>query len=160
VGISNKTTTEQQSRTRARQNVQQVIAENIASDMKARIDVTSLSMFESSGIEDAEIRIESALTNSIKTRVPSYEALEWYVEKGNTGGKDWYMVYVLVRFPRKDIIAMVEKLQPTQMADAIIKAAGIPAQSVTAAAKSELVSELEEVRGYALEMIQGGVGGR
>ena len=160
VGISNKTTTEQQSRTRARQNVQQVIAENIASDMKARIDVTSLSVFESSGIEEAENRIEMALTNSIKTRVPAYEALEWYVENGNTGGKDWYIVYVLVRFPRKDIIAMVDQLQPAQMADAVIRAANIPSREVTATAKSELIRELETVRVRMIETIRDGYTGR
>jgi len=40
-GISNKTASEQLANTRARQNIQQVIAENIASDIRARIDITS-----------------------------------------------------------------------------------------------------------------------
>jgi TolB-like protein len=150
IGISNKTASEQLARTRARQNIQQVTAENIASEMKARIDITSLSLFQSSSVEDAEFRVEAALTNSIKTRVPRYETLEWHVETGNTGGKDWYIAYMLVRFPRKDIIAMVEKLEPERIADTLIRQ--FPAAAP--ASKDEFVRELIEVRDYALEGIR------
>ena len=160
VGISNKGASEQLARTRARQNIQQVTAENIASDMKARIDITSLSVFQSSGIEDAENRVEAALTNSIRTRVPPYEALEWYVDTGNTDGKDWYIAYVLVRFPRKDIIEMVEKLEPQNIADTAIRLANIPQQNVMAGEREDLVSELYRVRDYSLEMIRTGFSGR
>jgi TolB-like protein len=154
VGISNKGASEQLARTRARQNIQQVVAENIASDMKARIDITSLSVFQSSGIEDAETRIEAALTNSIKTRVPRYETLEWYVEAGKTDGKEWYLAYVLVRFPRKEVITMIEKVDPDKVAETVVKQMNIPAQALTRDAWAELVKEMEAARDYALEGIR------
>jgi len=156
-GISNKAASEQLARTRARQNVQQVIAENIASDIKARIDITAFSMFQSAGVEETENRIEAALTNSIKTRVPRYEALEWYIEEGELDGKKYYLAYVLVRFPRKDIITMVEKIEPPGIVNAVITQMKITA---TNSQKDELIRELEEVRDNALEMIRDGVGDR
>jgi TolB-like protein len=155
VGISNKTASEQLARTRARQNIQQVTAENIASEMKARIDVTTLSLFRSSTVEDAEFRVEAAITNSIKTTVPRYETLEWYIETGRTDGKDWYTAYALVRFPRKDIIGMVEKLDPERVADSLIRQ--FPPEEAAAAdpaAKDDFVREMMEVRSYALEGIR------
>jgi hypothetical protein len=150
LGISNKTASEQLARTRARQNIQQVTAENIASEMKARIDVTSLSLFRSSSVEEAEFRVETAITNSIKTRVPRYETLEWHIETGKTDGRDWYIAYVLVRFPRKDIIDMVEKIEPEKIADALIRQ--IP--GAAPAARDEFAREMIEARGYALEGIR------
>jgi TolB-like protein len=150
LGISNKTASEQLARTRARQNIQQITAENIASEMKARIDVTSLSLFLNSSVEEAELRVETAITNSIKTRVPRYETLEWHIETGKTGGRDWYLAYVLVRFPRKDIIDMVEKIEPEKIADALIRQ--IP--GAAPAARDEFVREMIEVRSYALEGIR------
>ena len=156
-GISNKAASEQLARTRARQNIQQVIAENIASDMKSRIDVTSVSMFQSSDIEETENRIETVLTNSIRTRVPGYEALEWYIETGKTDGKEWFMAYVLVRFQRRDILSMVERLQPAQTADNIIRQMNITA---TDSGKADLIRELQEAIDYSQEMIRSGFGGR
>jgi TolB-like protein len=171
VGVSNKTASEQLARTRARQNIQQMTAENIASDMKARIDITSLSLFQHSAVEDAEYRIEMALTNAIKTRVPRYETLEWYVETGSIDGKDWYLAYVLVRFPRTDIITLVEQMDTPRIADTIIRQ--LPPDAVTQPvapvqqvspptskaavvpdARSELIQEMEAVREYALEGIR------
>jgi len=151
VGISNKAASEQLARTRARQNVQQVIAENIASDIKARIDITSFSMFQSSGIEETENRIEAALTNSIKTKVPRYETLEWFIEEGNQDGKKFYIAYVLVRFQRQDIITMVEKIEPQIIVNTVISQMRI---SATDSQKAELVRGLEEVRDAAVEMIR------
>jgi hypothetical protein len=151
LGISNKTASEQLARTRARQNIQQVTAENIASEMKARIDVTSLSLFQSSPVEETEFRVETAIANSIKTRVPRYETLEWHVETGRTDGRDWYLAYVLVRFPRKDIIAMVEKIDPEKIADALLRQ--IPAAAP--GAKDEFVREMAEAQNHVLEGIQG-----
>jgi hypothetical protein len=156
-GISNKAASEQLARTRARQNVQQVIAENIASDIKARIDITAFSMFQSAGIEETENRIEAALTNSIKTKVPRYETLEWYIEEGELEGKKYYLAYVLVRFPRKDIITMVEKIEPRNVVNTVITQMKITA---TNSQKDELIRELEEVRNDALEMIREGAGDR
>jgi TolB-like protein len=154
VGVSNKTVSEQLARTRARQNIQQVTAENIASEMKARLDITSLSLFQGSSVEDAEFRVEAAITNSIKTRVPRYETLEWYVETGKTDGKDWYLAYALVRFPRKDIIDMVEKIDPERIADTLVRQIPETAATADPAAKDEFVREMIEVRDYALEGIR------
>jgi hypothetical protein len=151
VGFSNRAASEQLARTRARQNVQQVISENIASDMKSRIDFSSLSLFRLSGIEDAETRIASALTNSIRTRVPSYETLEWYIESGKTNGQEWYMAYVLVRFPRQDIISAVEKLEPERVADTVITQGD---------EWRELAQQLMVARDNALELLRGGLTGR
>jgi len=155
VGISNKTTSEQTSRTRARQNIQQVIAENIASDIKARIDITSLSVFHGSGIEDTENRIETAITNNIRTRVPSYEALEWYNETGRTDGRDWFLTYVLVRFARRDIIAMVEKTEPVVIVNNIVRQMNI---NPPADERDELIRQLTNARDRALEIIREGLG--
>jgi len=157
VGISNMAASEQLARTRARQDVQRVVAENIASDIKARIDITSFSMFQSSTVEDTENRIEAVLTNSIRTKVPTYEALEWYIEEGNYEGKRYYRAFVLVRIPRKDIITMVEKIDFPVITNTVVTQMKITA---TDSQKSELVRELEEVRNYSLEMIRSGFGDR
>ncbi|GHU50504.1 hypothetical protein FACS1894200_10040 [Spirochaetia bacterium] len=154
VGLSQKAASEQLARTRARQNIQQVIAENIASEMKGRIDITALSLFSSSGIEEAEFRIEAALTNSIKTKVPRYETLEWHIENGKLDGKDWYIAYVLVRFPRQDIISMVGNIAPANIADMIIRQ---EKATPLASARDELIWELEHARDYALEGIREGL---
>ena len=156
-GISNKTASEQLANTRARQNIQQVIAENIASDMRSRIDITTNSMFQTADVEDTQNLIQVVLTNSIKTKVPRYEALEWYIEEGEQDGKQYYKAYVLVRFPRKDIITMVEKMEPRTIVNTVIKQMKITA---TEAEKTELIHELEEVRDYALETIREGAGDR
>jgi TolB-like protein len=154
VGRSNKTATEQLAVTRARQNVQQNTAENIAKDIEGRIDTTELSNILDSDNEDPERRIEAAFTSSIKTRVPRYEPLEWYIETGKLNGKDWYIAYVLVRFPRKDIIDMVEKIEPEKVVDAVIKQLKIPEQRVTPSVRSDLVRQMQEEREYALEGIR------
>ena len=152
VGVSNKAASEQLARTRARQNVQQMVAENIASEIKARIDMSALSVFQSSSIEETENRIEAALTNSIRTTVPRYEPLEWYIETGNQNGKDYWLAYVLVRFPRKDIINMVEKLDPPRIVETIFRQMNIQVQGT--GMRTELVQELETARSYALEGIR------
>jgi len=157
VGISNKAASEQLARTRARQNTQQVIAENISSDIKARIDITSFSMFQSSGIEETENRIEAALTNSIRTRVPRYETLEWYIEEGNLDGKQYYIAYVLVRFPRQDIITMVEKIEPQNIVNTVVSQMKIPA---TDNQKNELVHEMRTLQAEYVELLRDGVGDR
>ncbi|MDR3343781.1 MAG: penicillin-binding protein activator LpoB [Treponema sp.] len=151
-GISNKAASEQLARTRARQNVQAIVAENIASEMKARIDITALATGFSSSVEDAEYRIEAALTNSIKTKVPRYETLEWYVETGKLDGKDWYIARVLVRFPRKDIITMVETVDPAKVADTVIKQ--LPGQTLAPDAQEELIRQMEAAKEYAVEGIR------
>jgi hypothetical protein len=152
VGVSNKAASEQLARTRARQNVQLMVAENIASEIHARIDITAFSVFQSSSVEETENRIEAALTNSIRTTVPRYEPLEWHIETGKQNGKDYYLAYVLVRFPRKDIITMVEKLDPPRIAETIFRQMNIQVTEVSL--RTELVEGLETARSYALETIQ------
>ena len=157
VGVSNRTATEQLARNRARQDVQQMIAQNIASDMKSRIDITSLSSFSSFDIEETETRIEAAITNSIRTKVPAYETLEWHIERGSEGGRNWYMAYVLVRFVRQDILKEVEVINMNTVADNIIRNMRV---SVTNDERAYLISELEAARNYSLGMIRNGSGGR
>jgi hypothetical protein len=157
VGISRKNASESDARRRARQDIQQAVAENIASDMRNRIDITSVSIFNASDVEEAQLRVEAVVTNTIKTKVPRYEVLEWYVEEGEQNGKQYYIAYVLVRFARKDIITMVEKMEPRNMVNTIVKEMKINA---TNSQKDELIRELEEVRNNAIEMIREGVGDR
>jgi hypothetical protein len=164
VGISNKTAAEQTANTRARQNVQANVAANIASEFKARLDVTESSLFKDSEYEDVQRLIETAITNSIKTKVPRYELLETYIETGkDDAGKTWYQVYVLVRFARKDIVGVVESIKPAQAAEAVIKEAvkkgAIPQAAVTAGGTEALVKEIEAVRDYALEGIKEALNG-
>ena len=155
VGVSNRAASEQLARTRARQNIQHSVAENIASDMRARIDITSLSAFAASEIEDTETRIEAALTNTIRTRVPSFEVLEWHTETGMLNGREFHMAYVLVRFPRHEIFNMVEKLEPEAIANNVIRQTGV---FPTADHRDELIRELTAVRDHALQTIREGNG--
>jgi len=157
VGQSNKTATEQLARTRARENVQQLIAANIASEMKQRIDITSQSLFNSSDIEETETRIEAALTNSIRTKVPSYEVLEWYIEKGRENNKNYFIAYVLVRFLRQDILKDVEVINMQNIADTVIKNMKITA---TDGERAAFIRELEAARDVSLRNIRNGSGGR
>ena len=121
VGVSARTTTEQRSRQRASQNVQANIAATIASDFKARLDITEYSFFKDCDIEDTERLIGTAISSSIRTRIPRYEPLEWYVESVVNGeGREWYTAYVMVRFPRKDILDGVEKIEPSAVVNALI----------------------------------------
>ncbi|MDR1278331.1 MAG: CsgG/HfaB family protein, partial [Treponema sp.] len=121
VGMSTKTSTEQRARQRAAQNIQANIAATIASDFKARLDITEYALFKDCGIEDAERLIETAISSSIRTRIPRYEPLEWHIETGvNAEGKEWYTAYVLVRFPRKDILGVVEKIEPVAVVNTLI----------------------------------------
>ncbi|MFP3043501.1 CsgG/HfaB family protein [Treponema primitia] len=158
VGSSNMAATEQRARTRARENVQQNIAANIANQYAARIDITEQSLFRDTDIEDAERLIQTAVTNSIRTKLPSYETLEWYIDSGKSAtGQTWYVAYVLVRFARKDIISVIETIEPEKVTEAIIQQAKIPPAAATTEAKASLVDELIEVRDYALSQItQGG----
>jgi hypothetical protein len=157
VGQSNRTTTEQLARTRARENVQQMIAANIASNMKNRIDITSNSMFDLSDIEETQNRIQTTLTNSISTKVPSYEVLEWYIEKGNESGRNWYRAHVLVRFIRQDIFKNVESINVQNIADSVIRSMRLTPTDYERAA---LIRELEGARDFSLGPIRDGSEGR
>ncbi|MCL2211288.1 MAG: hypothetical protein FWB95_05145, partial [Treponema sp.] len=157
VGISNKTATEQLARNRARDDVQRMIAQNIASQMKGRIDVTSLSSFDSYGTEETEKRIEEAFTNSIRTKVPAYEVLEWHIEKGSENGRNWFMAYVLVRFVRQDILNEIEVINLETVANNLIRTMKI---SITEEEKAGLISELEGARSYSLGVIRNASNGR
>ncbi|MDR1175688.1 MAG: CsgG/HfaB family protein [Treponema sp.] len=164
VGMSTKTTTEQRARQRATQNVQANIAATIASDFKARLDITEYSLFSDCDIEDAERLVETAITNSIRTRIPRYEPLEWHIETGvNAEGREWYTAYVLVRFPRKDILDVVEKIEPAAVVNALItnavKQKLIGERGAEAEDKDDLLAELLAVRDYARASIEEGLTG-
>ncbi|GHV80548.1 hypothetical protein AGMMS49944_23390 [Spirochaetia bacterium] len=164
VGISTRTTTEQRARTRAQQNVQMDAASNVASDFKARIDITEHSTFKDGDIEDCERLIETAITNSIKTRVPRFEILEWYIDKGNEAGKDWYNAYVLVHFSRSDMINVINKIDPEKVVDTLVSEAQrnkvIPANAqLSARDKSAMVEMFIEIREYASEGVEKGLSG-
>jgi hypothetical protein len=162
VGMSTKTTTEQRARQRATQNVQANIAATVASDFKARLDITEYSLFKDCDIEDAERLVETAITNSIKTRIPRYEPLEWHIETGvNAEGREWYTAYVLVRFPRKDILGVVEKIEPSPVIDALI-ANAVKQKIIAQGAEGDRDKMLEGVlaaRDYAKESIESGLTG-
>jgi hypothetical protein len=153
-GVSNRTASEQLARTRARENAQQAVAANIASEIKARIDVTEFSQFMSSDIEDVERRVEAAIVTSIKTKVPRYEALEWHIETGkDDSGKSWWQAYVLVRMPRREIVSVVENLDCARAAGAVT-AAVAPQAGSDAKATASLQAAMEAARDYALRELR------
>ncbi|MDR2663253.1 MAG: hypothetical protein LBC31_09680 [Treponema sp.] len=160
VGVSNLTSSEQRARTRARENVQAEAAANVASEFLARSKITENSAFMDSDIEDVQRVIETLTTNTIKTKVPSFEILEWAVENGtNEKGQPWYRAYVLVRFPRKAIVEVVEKLEPVQLASALIRSAekelGV---SFSPGEQEELVEMVQEAKESVIEVIaEGGI---
>jgi hypothetical protein len=166
VGMSTKTATEQRARQRATQNVQANIAATIASDFKARLDITEYSLFRDCGIEDAERLIETAVSNSIRTRIPRYEPLEWHIESGVNGeGREWYAAYVLVRFARKDILDVVEKIEPAEVVNVLIlnavkeKIIDPIEPHAEGEVKDELIAEMLAVREYAIQSIEEGLTG-
>jgi hypothetical protein len=71
---------------RNRQNVQANTAANIASEFKARLDITERSFFKESDYEDVQRLIETAATNSIKTRIPRYKDFLLFVIAHARGG--------------------------------------------------------------------------
>jgi hypothetical protein len=158
VGVSNMASSEQRARTRARENVQAEAAANVASEFLARSRITENSAFLESDIEDVQRMIETLTTNTIRTKVPSFEILEWAVERGTTEkGQAWYRSYVLVRFPRKAIVDVVEKLEPVQLANALIRSAekelGV---SFSPGEQEELVGMVQEARDSVIEVIAEG----
>jgi TolB-like protein len=144
-GYSNKASTRQLAETRARQNVQLNVAFNIASIIGARLDLTDFSENMVSDIEDVQRRIETAITQSIRTRVPSYEPLDFYFETGKENGKEWYIAFVLVRFARKDVIAVIDRIETDKMAENILKELNIREAKAKEEARQELVSQLKEI---------------
>jgi membrane-associated protease RseP (regulator of RpoE activity) len=121
LGVSNRTATERRARDRARENLQQNIAANIASDFGAYIDILELSAFGDRDIEDVQQIVSRSVTNSIQVRLPSFELLEWHIERGTENGAPWHRAYVLVRFPRQDIINMIEEINPAPIVQEILR---------------------------------------
>ena len=159
VGVSHKTASQQLARRRASQDIQLSIAERIASDMVVRVDLTAVSEFLSSEIEDVKTRIETSLVNTIRTRVPAFEVLEWHDEVGkNAEGKEWHMAYALVRISRKNILGMLGKIDKDRVADAAVKALNIP-EDAAEEAKGVLLLELEGAQEAVQEGIEEGFGG-
>jgi hypothetical protein len=150
IGVSNQAASEQRARTRAREQVQASVAANIASRIKARIDSTELARGLDSDVEDVERSIEAAFTNSIETKVPRYEALEWYVEHGKTDkGQIYYVAYILVRFVRNEIINVVDALDSEKVADSVIQQMKIPQGNLTGTAKLDFTNNIKEAQEYA-----------
>jgi len=158
-GVSNRTTSRQTAETRARQNMQQMIAANIASTIGTRIDITEFSDNMVSDIEDVQRTIETAVTQSIRTRVPSYEILEYHLETGKENNKDWYIAYILVRFARRDIIAMIEQLETERMAENIVRGLNIRETSAREQAKQKLVAQLNTILADTSKDIREGITG-
>jgi hypothetical protein len=163
VGMSMKTTTEQRARQRATQGIQASIAENIASEFKMRLDITEYSAFKDCDTEDADRLIEAAISNSVRTRIPRYEPLEWHIETGvNAEGKEWYKAYLLVRLVRKDILDVVEKIEPAAMVNALIQNAvrqKLIDQGAEGEDKDEMLEGVLAARDYAREGIAEGLTG-
>jgi hypothetical protein len=155
VGMSTMTSSEQRARTRARENVQADVAANIASNFAALSNITESSAFMDSEVEDVERLVETMMVNSIKTKIPSFEILEWAVERGtNERNQSWYIAYVLVRFPRKAIVDVVEKLEPEQLVNALVRSAENELDlSFSPSEKEELIETMEEAKESVIEVI-------
>ncbi|MDR3172407.1 MAG: hypothetical protein LBU17_12445 [Treponema sp.] len=136
MGISPTAASEQRARDRAGLNIQARTAENIASNFVGRMDMTEFSLTLDSEAVDVETRIQGHITNSVKTKIPRYEPLEWFVRKEAVGGKTSYTAYVLVRFQRVDIIKAIENVDAEKIVEAVIKQLG---SAVTAEGKSHIV---------------------
>jgi hypothetical protein len=157
VGTSTRIATESTARTRARQNIQADIAANIASEFTAQSDFAQASVFLDSEIEDPANLILTVISNSIKTRVPRYEILEWAVESGTEDGKTWYIAYVLVRFPRSAIIDAVSKVDSSRLNDAIVREVEKETRTrVSAEEKAELLRMINDAKGATIEAIAEG----
>ncbi|MCL2196379.1 MAG: hypothetical protein FWB77_02060 [Treponema sp.] len=147
VGISSRAASERLARDRARDNIQISLAKNIASDIVARIDTTtfSLSMSEDDIVDESSI-VETVITNTIRTKVPSYDPREWFVERGAENGKNYYVAYVLVRCQRNQIIAMIENINPETIVDNIIKQLKIRQNDIDREGRENLIKQLTEQR--------------
>jgi hypothetical protein len=154
LGISNRTSTEQRARTRARENLQQNIAANIASDMSVFIDIRELSLFGDSDIEDVQQIVSRAISNSIQVLLPSFEVLEWYLERGTENGRPWYTAYMLVRFPREDIIRMVESINPAPIVQEILRALAPTLSPSPPDMGALLLADLLEAQAAAIEALK------
>jgi hypothetical protein len=150
LGISNRTTTEQRARTWARENLQQNIAANIASDFSSSLDILELSAFWDSEVEDVQQAVTTAISASIQVRLPSFEVLEWHVDRGTENGRPWYIAYLLVRFPRQDIIKMVEAIDPAPLAREVLRALPEPSGD----AGNVLIADLLEARTAIVETLR------
>jgi hypothetical protein len=157
LGVSNRTATERRARDRARENLQQNIAANIASDFGAYIDILELSAFGDRDIEDVQQIVSRSVTNSIQVRLPGFEVLEWYIERGTENGAPWHIAYVLVRFPRQDIINMIEEINPAPIVQEILRALTpptAPASSPQQDMGALLLANMLEARSATIEALK------
>jgi hypothetical protein len=154
LGVSNRTSTEQRARTRARENLQQNIAANIASDLSAYIDILELSAYGDSDIEDVQQIVFRAISNSIQVRLPSFEVLEWHTEHGTESGRPWYIAYVLVRFPREDIIRMIEEINPASVVQEILRGLASPVSRSLPDIGTLLLADMEEAWAVTIEALK------
>jgi hypothetical protein len=156
LGVSGRTSTEQRARTRARENLQQNIAANIASNMGAYIDVLELSAFGDQDVEDVRQIVSRAVSTSIQVKLPSFEVLEWHIERGAENGAPWCIAYLLARFPRQDIIRMVQEINPAPIAQEILRALTPPASPAPAQQNMGelLLADMLKARTAAIEALK------
>ena len=151
---------EQTARTRARQTIQAEMAAKIATEFAERTDITgiSLALLVDEGREEMERLIETAISLSVKTKVPGFEILEHYIEKGNLAdGRVYYKAFVLVRFQKKAVFETVQKIDPKvvtgEIAKLALKELGI---NLSNSQKNEVTAELAEAKEEMADDIRNG----
>jgi hypothetical protein len=107
VGQSHMAASESLARRRAREEVQRAIAANIATQICGYMEEISGSLSRTSDIEDLDTLIVDGLVRTIRTRVPSFEPIQWHIERGVQDGRNFFIASVGVRVPRGNIITFV-----------------------------------------------------
>jgi len=125
VGMSQRIASESTARTRARENVQHSVAANIGTQITSRMDITNTSFSQASGVEDVDTLMNEVITRTIRTRVPGYEPLEWFIERGTQDGRAYFVAFVLIRIPRSEIITIIENINPEVIASEFFRQAGV-----------------------------------
>jgi len=85
--------------------------------------------------------------------------LEYYLETGKENGRDWYIVYILVRFVWQDIIAMVEQLETERITENILRKLDIREATAQEQARQKLLTRLDIVLANTSRDIREGVTG-
>ena len=142
--MSQKCASESLARSRAKQRLQFEIASNIANEISAAIGSKDCSLFAESGIDDPVTLLQRALCSSIETKVPGHETLEWYVEQGKEKGKAYYIAHVLVRFKLKDILGVLDKVDPDKIIKDVIKNEEVDENAISDQARKEFMNTFKD----------------
>jgi len=163
--FSHKTANESLARRRARENVQIAIAEGIAYDITEKISSEEISFLKSLKIKNPQ----TAVSNSITLRLPAYEVLEWYIEKGkektpgkvqeealekeqeenqdkvqeNNNNHNYFIAHILVRFPTGDFLDTFSRIDPEKVIDRVLKNEKIKEGSISAKDRAKFVDILK-----------------